>query len=217
MSLGTSGVLFVSNDRFRPNTGGAVHAFCHAIPDTWHQMGVILSATDSLNWLARRHRQKQAATLTGAARRGASSGPGEEIFLPYLAGERTPHNDAAARGSFVGLAHATGRSRADAGGDGGRRLRLPRLPAALNEAGTESIAASIAVGGGSRSRSGLKIIANMLDIADRPCPRTAISAAALGAARLGLSPPTAPIPPQSARARAGSRDHRARRAAVGRL
>ena len=53
LSLGTSGVLFVSNARFSPNTAGAVHAFCHALPDTWHQMGVILSATDSLNWLAR--------------------------------------------------------------------------------------------------------------------------------------------------------------------
>src|SRR5690349_10169036 len=52
VSLGTSGVLFVSNDRFRPNTAGAVHAFCHAVPNTWHQMGVILSATDSLNWLS---------------------------------------------------------------------------------------------------------------------------------------------------------------------
>ena len=60
VSLGTSGVLFVSNDRFRPNTEGAVHAFCHAIPNTWHQMGVILSATDSLNWLSSVTGQKQA-------------------------------------------------------------------------------------------------------------------------------------------------------------
>src|SRR5690606_21657250 len=51
VSLGTSGVLFVSNERFSPNTEGAVHAFCHDIPNSWHQMGVILSATDSLNWL----------------------------------------------------------------------------------------------------------------------------------------------------------------------
>jgi xylulokinase len=50
VSLGTSGVLFVTNDRFSPNAESAVHAFCHAVPDTWHQMGVILSATDSLNW-----------------------------------------------------------------------------------------------------------------------------------------------------------------------
>jgi xylulokinase len=53
VSIGTSGVLFVSNAAFAPNTDGAVHAFAHAIPDTWHQMGVILSAADSLEWLAR--------------------------------------------------------------------------------------------------------------------------------------------------------------------
>ena len=52
VSLGTSGVLFVSNAGFSPNTANAVHAFCHAIPATWHQMGVILSATASLEWLA---------------------------------------------------------------------------------------------------------------------------------------------------------------------
>ena len=84
MSLGTSGVLFVSNDRFRPNTEGAVHAFCHAIPNTWHQMGVILSATDSLNWLAHVTGQKQ-AELSGKAE-AQFKGPGEEIFLPYLCG-----------------------------------------------------------------------------------------------------------------------------------
>lgn len=84
VSLGTSGVIFVSNERFSPNTHGAVHAFCHAIPNTWHQMGVILSATDSLNWLSRITGQKQ-AELSRAAE-AQFKGPGEEIFLPYLSG-----------------------------------------------------------------------------------------------------------------------------------
>ena len=52
VSLGTSGVLFAANDAYLPNPASAVHTFCHALPDTWHQMGVILSATDSLNWLS---------------------------------------------------------------------------------------------------------------------------------------------------------------------
>src|SRR5690606_28640197 len=82
VSLGTSGVLFVSNERFRPNTAGAVHAFCHAIPDTWHQMGVILSATDSLTWLAKIAGQ-DAAKRSGQVE-ASFKGPGEEIFLPYL-------------------------------------------------------------------------------------------------------------------------------------
>ena len=92
VSLGTSGVLFVSNEKFRPNTQGAVHAFCHAIPDTWHQMGVVLAAADALNWLAKTVGQN-AVSLSNAAEAGFK-GPGEEIFLPYLGGERTPHNDA---------------------------------------------------------------------------------------------------------------------------
>ena len=101
VSIGTSGVLFVSNAAFSPNTEGAVHAFCHAIPDTWHQMGVILSASDSLEWLARIAGSKPADL---AAAVGAVAAPSDVTFLPYLSGERTPHNDAAARGAFVGLA-----------------------------------------------------------------------------------------------------------------
>ena len=52
VSLGTSGVLFAANAAYLPNPESAVHTFCHALPNTWHQMGVILSATDSLNWLS---------------------------------------------------------------------------------------------------------------------------------------------------------------------
>ncbi|HEX7236490.1 MAG TPA: xylulokinase, partial [Gammaproteobacteria bacterium] len=107
VSLGTSGVLFAATRAHSPNAASAVHAFCHALPGTWHQMGVILSATDSLNWLA---------TLTGtsAAELTASLGerltpPGRVTFLPYLGGERTPHNDASVRGVFVGLGHESDR------------------------------------------------------------------------------------------------------------
>ena len=94
VSLGTSGVLFVSNEQFRPNAASAVHAFCHALPNTWHQMGVILSAAASLEWLAG-VTGASAAELDRDARRQAP--PAEEplFFLPYLSGERTPHNDAA--------------------------------------------------------------------------------------------------------------------------
>ena len=64
VSLGTSGVLFAANGSYLPKPESAVHAFCHALPNTWHQMGVILSATDALNWHSGRHRQI-AAELTG--------------------------------------------------------------------------------------------------------------------------------------------------------
>ena len=102
-SLGTSGVLFAANGAYRPNPESAVHAFCHALPDTWHQMGVILSATDSLNWLAG-VAGTDPATLTGATGEKLQA-PGSVLFLPYLSGERTPHNDAQIRGCFAGLGH----------------------------------------------------------------------------------------------------------------
>lgn len=105
LSLGTSGVLFAATASYAPNTADAVHTFCHAVPDTWHQMGVILSATDSLTWLAE---------ITGksvpelAAMVGDVTAPAPVTFLPYLSGERTPLNDPDATGAFLGLRRATG-------------------------------------------------------------------------------------------------------------
>ena len=109
VSIGTSGVLFVSNAGFSPNTANAVHAFCHAIPETWHQMGVILSATASLEWLAG-ILGRSAPVLTKALG-SALDAPAPALFLPYLSGERTPVNDAGARGFSSGSdTRATGRA-----------------------------------------------------------------------------------------------------------
>ena len=128
VSLGTSGVLFVSNARFSPDPASAVHAFCHAVPDTWHQMGVILSAAGALEWLAERLRRRRRPTSTPPLGEPTAAGPATVMFLPYLGGERTPHNDAAVRGSFVGLEPRHRPDRADPGRAGRRRLRLRRLP-----------------------------------------------------------------------------------------
>lgn len=182
VSLGTSGVIFVSNDRFRPNTEGAVHAFCHAIPDTWHQMGVILSATDSLNWLAKITGRKQ-AELAGAAE-AQFKGPGEEIFLPYLSGERTPHNNAAARGSFVGLSHSTDTARLAQAVMEGVTFAFRDSQRVLQDAGTK-IDRLLAVGGGSKSQLWLKLIATNLDM-EIALPEDGDFGGALGAARLAL-------------------------------
>ncbi|NNL74317.1 MAG: xylulokinase, partial [Silicimonas sp.] len=95
VSLGTSGVLFAANESYRPDPETAVHTFCHAVPDVWHQMGVILAATDALNWFGR-FVGRDAADLTGDL--GQLQAPGQTVFLPYLGGERTPLNDAAVRG-----------------------------------------------------------------------------------------------------------------------
>tara|TARA_R110002124_G_scaffold109676_15_gene262964 strand:+ start:2640 stop:4103 length:1464 start_codon:yes stop_codon:yes gene_type:complete len=182
VSLGTSGVLFVSNDRFRPNTEGAVHAFCHAVPDTWHQMGVILSATDSLNWLSKITGQNQAA-LSGAAE-AQFTGPGEEIFLPYLSGERTPHNNAAARGSFIGLSHLSDPARLAQAVMEGVSFAFRDCQRVLTDAGT-SIDRLLAVGGGSKSALWLKMLATNLDM-EIALPEDGDFGGALGAARLGL-------------------------------
>jgi len=182
VSLGTSGVLFVSNDRFRPNTQGAVHAFCHAIPDTWHQMGVILSATDSLNWLAKITGQDP-AKLAGAAEAGFK-GPGEEIFLPYLSGERTPHNNAGARGSFTGLSHSTDAALLAQAVMEGVAFAFRDCQRVLTDAGTE-MGQLLAVGGGSKSELWLKLIATNLDT-EIALPEDGDFGGALGVARLGL-------------------------------
>jgi xylulokinase len=182
VSLGTSGVLFVSNEKFRPNTAGAVHAFCHAIPDTWHQMGVILSATDSLNWLS--HITGKGQADLSAAAEANFKGPGEEIFLPYLSGERTPHNNAGARGSFIGLSHLSDQSRLAQAVMEGVTFAFRDCQRVLAEAGT-SFGRLLAVGGGSKSELWLKLIATNLDI-EIAIPEDGDFGGALGAARLGL-------------------------------
>ncbi len=182
VSLGTSGVLFVSNEKFRPNPASAVHAFCHALPKTWHQMGVILSAASSLEWLA-----GVTGSSAGELDRFVEDTPaGEEplFFLPYLSGERTPHNDASARGSFVGLSHQTDRAALARAVMEGVAFAFADSIEALRVAGTK-VERATAVGGGSRSRAWLKIIANVLNL-PIDIPAEGDFGAGLGAARLGL-------------------------------
>jgi xylulokinase len=102
LSLGTSGVLFVVTDRFRPNPDRAAHAFCHCLPHRWHQMSVMLSAASVLDWVAQLTGQSDLPKMVEAAKaRGLSRQA--PFFLPYLSGERTPHNDPNCRGVFFGI------------------------------------------------------------------------------------------------------------------
>jgi xylulokinase len=104
LSLGTSGVLFLANDAYRPNPAGGVHTFCHAVPKHWHQMSVILSAASCVDWAARLCGLVDAGALFALAE-ARDKPSGSEIFLPYLSGERTPHNDPNAQGVLFGLNH----------------------------------------------------------------------------------------------------------------
>jgi len=102
LSLGTSGVLFVVTDRFRPNPDRAAHAFCHCLPNRWHQMSVMLTAASVIDWVAQLTGATDLPRLVEAARsRGLNRQ--SPFFLPYLSGERTPHNDPNARGIFFGI------------------------------------------------------------------------------------------------------------------
>lgn len=182
VSLGTSGVLFAANASYLPNPQSAVHTFCHALPNAWHQMGVILSATDSLNWLAS-ITGKSAHELTAELDETLMA-PGSVTFLPYLAGERTPHNDSAIRGVFDGLSHQTDRKALTQAVLEGVAFAFRDSLEALRQAGTE-LSRVVAVGGGSRSVYWLKAIATALQI-PVDLPADGDFGAAFGAARLGL-------------------------------
>ncbi|MDD2870225.1 xylulokinase [Neomegalonema sp.] len=181
-SLGTSGVLFASTAGFAPNPASAVHAFCHALPGIWHQMGVILSAADALNWFGR-VMGREGADLV-AALGETPRAPSGVAFLPYLSGERTPHNDAAARGAFLGLGHEAGPEALTQAVLEGVAFAFRDSLAALEQAGTR-LERVTAVGGGSRSRLWLKILATALDL-PVDLPADGDFGAAFGAARLGL-------------------------------
>ncbi|MGP9819962.1 xylulokinase [Salinarimonas sp. NSM] len=181
VSLGTSGVLFAAAEGYAPAPETAVHTFCHALPNAWHQMGVILAATDALNWYARLV-GADAATLTAGL--GAPKAPGRTLFLPYLGGERTPLNDAGIRGAFLGLEHETD-------GEAGTRAVLDGVTFALRDC-RDALAATgtrierlIALGGGSRSETWLATIATALDV-PVDVPAAGDFGAAFGAARLAL-------------------------------
>ena len=199
VSLGTSGVLFAATEGYHPDAATAVHTFCHALPATWHQMGVILAATDALNWFARLT-GSDAQALT--ADLGPLQAPGHTLFLPYLGGERTPLNDARIRGAFVGLDHATDRAAATRAVMEGVTFALRDCRDALAATGT-SFDTLLALGGGSRSDYWLAAISTALG-QQVSLPVAGDFGGAFGAARLGLMAATgagAEIaePPQIAR------------------
>lgn len=162
LSLGTSGVIFVATDTFRSNPAGAVHAFCHCLPQMWHQMSVHLSAASCIDWVARLTGAAGAADLFARAEQvGPAAGP--ELFLPYLSGERTPHNDALVRGAFLRLDNETDAGRLAQAVLEGVAFGLADGLDALRGAGTAIDRLSV-IGGGARSGYWGRIIAAALDV-----------------------------------------------------
>jgi xylulokinase len=109
LTLGTSGVVFATTPTALIEPEGRLHAFCHAVPDRWHFMGVMLSAAGSLQW---HHDTLAPAESFDSLLQEAEAVPaGSEglQFLPYLSGERTPYPDPLARGAWIGLTVRHGR------------------------------------------------------------------------------------------------------------
>ena len=179
--LGTSGVVFAALEAFSADPEGRAHVFCHAAPETWHAMGVMLSAAGSMSWLRRTFAPEAApGDLDGE---GEAWEPGVEglLFAPYLSGERTPHADPNARGAFVGLSLRHDRGALVRAVLEGVAYGLRDSLEVLRGLGCEVTAGRVS-GGGARSRLWLEIVASVLGL---PLQRTAVDeGAAYGAALL---------------------------------
>jgi xylulokinase len=182
IALGTSGVVFAALEQFAADKHARVHAFCHAVPDAWHAMGVMLSAAGSLAWL-----KNVAAPDTGydellANAESWPAGTENLIFLPYLAGERTPHADPDATGAFAGLTLRHDRGALTRAVLEGVAFGLKDSLDLIAELGETPTSGRIS-GGGARSEVWARIIASVLEL---PLERVAVDeGAAFGAALLG--------------------------------
>jgi xylulokinase len=183
LSLGTSGVLFVVTPKYQPNAASATHAFCHGVPDRWHQMSVMLSAASCLQWVTKLLGASSEAVLEGqASGLNAAQRANAPLFLPYLSGERTPHNDAVTRGSFHELSHDTDAAALAYSVIEGVSFGLADGMRALQAAGCDVKQLSL-VGGGARSALWAQQLATLLDI-NIVTHQESAAGGALGAARL---------------------------------
>ncbi|MDY0747047.1 xylulokinase [Paucibacter sp. R3-3] len=188
VSLGTSGVLWATTASFAPAPARAVHAFCHALPGTWHQMGVTLSAAASLAWWAGITGRDEASLLAEIDPQATDSGL---WFGPYLNGERTPHNDAGVRGGFAGLNGGTTRADMTLAVLEGVAYTMRDAMQSLAAAGTQLKEADI-IGGGARSPLWCQLMADVLGLPLHQVAESEIGCA-LGAARLARLAAGAPL------------------------
>ena len=180
--LGTSGVVFAPLGGYRPDPKGRAHVFCHAVPGAWHAMGVMLSAAGSLGWFRRLFAPELPPERLDAEAAEWESGAEGVTFLPYLAGERTPHADPGARGAFVGLSLRHDRGALARAVMEGVAYGLRDCLEVVRELGCEVDAGRVS-GGGARSELWLRVVASVLGL---PLQRTvAEEGAAYGAALLG--------------------------------
>ena len=191
VSLGSSGVVMVARGACAPAPQTAVHTFCHALPDRWYQMGVMLAAADNLNWLASvvsMSPQTLIAELGHELRP-----PGPVRYLPYLAGERTPHNNPHLRAGFAGIGASSSRCDMTHAVLEGVCFALRENLEALRATGAAPERLH-AVGGGARSSYWIELLATVLDLPIDVSAAQAGHGAALGAVRLArLAATGAPV------------------------
>jgi xylulokinase len=163
LSLGTSGVVFASADRPIVEPEGRLHAFCHAVPGTWHLMGVMLSAAGSLRWY--RDTLAPEVEFDALVKPAGEVPPGSDglLFLPYLTGERTPYPDPLARGAFVGLTVRHTRAHLTRSVLEGVAFGLRDSFELMKEAGLAAITQVRITGGGARSALWRQILADVLN------------------------------------------------------
>lgn len=158
LSLGTSGVYFVVTDRFLSNPAKAVHSFCHALPNRWHLMSVLLSAASCIDWANKALGINDIAEFFALAERAESSK--QVLFLPYLSGERTPHNDPYASGVFWGLHHDTTQAEMARAVVEGVSFALTEGIEVLHESGIKADNIML-IGGGAKSHFWRQLLADI--------------------------------------------------------
>lgn len=191
LTLGTSGVVFATTDTPLIEPQGRLHAFCHAIPDRWHLMGVTLSAAGSLQW----YRDTMAPSVSFndlvAEAEQAPAGSEGLLFLPYLTGERTPYPDPQARGAWVGLTARHTRAHLTRAVLEGVAFSLKDTFELMRGAGLATFTETRVSGGGARSLLWRRILASALGVELASAPTTegaAYGAALLAGVNVGMWP-----------------------------
>ena len=179
ISLGTSGQIFAVTETCQPCLQNAVHAFAHCVPGRWYQMAALLNGASPLQWLARLVGERIEVLLE----RAAAAPPDDELlFLPYLCGERTPHDNPHARGGFYGLSHAASQASLTRAVIEGIAYAFCEAAQALREAGS-ALDNPAVIGGGARGDLLVQTLADALDLRLARHPDMP-AGPALGAARL---------------------------------
>jgi xylulokinase len=188
LTLGTSAAIVAITDHAAGNPASAVHSFCHALPQRWYTMGAMLAGASCLRWVTRLLGQPDEQTLLDQVQAALPVDQpvtvSTPIFLPWLAGERTPHNDPLLRGGFMGMGHdCTPAMLGYAVLEGVGFGLLDAMNAVLSAGAT--VNACALVGGGARSEYWAQLLANILDREVYTLQGSELSAC-IGAAKLGL-------------------------------